>query len=113
MKCLRGAEAPVSCWEQTTPVTVVRLEALITPCQKQEGAGPTVTPSVRQGLGPRGLAPKGFISLRPVCEEEKSRNRLAAFASSLPYLTRRSLGANAQLMIRLSPESTELPTSSL
>lgn len=45
-------------------------EALITPMSELEGAGLPVTPSVCQGLGPKGLALEGLISLPPVCNKE-------------------------------------------
>lgn len=112
MKCLRCDEAPVGCWEQTS-VTVVRLEALITSMSETGGGGPDCdticVPETRakrpgtQGLNFAPSSPQGGAIL----EQTNIVHIL-----SLPYLTRHSLEANTQLMIRCSPESTELPPAS-
>lgn len=79
------------------------------PCQKQEGASPTVTPSVCQGFLPKGLALESLISLPPVCNEEKPW----IFILSLAYLTCRNLKANTLLIICCFRESMELLSTNI
>lgn len=114
MKCLGCNEAPVGCWEQTTSVTVVRLEALITSVSETGGGGPDCdticvpeTRAKRPGTQGLHFAPPGLQ--RGEVSEQTNGVRIL----SLPYLTRRSRGAHTRLVVRGSPESTELPARSL
>lgn len=60
IKCLHCDEALVSCWEQTTSVTILWLEALITFMSQTGGSGPNcdnicVPGTQAKRPGPRGL----------------------------------------------------------